>query len=154
MNLKNKYVNLRSEFLIPYRKYAFTNEKLHFCYFHSERVSFTSDVQSAPLRSNRNLVRHITQTATIHIEYLRSQPEYRQITHSKRIFQNLTEITRLLYERCIKRLPKLWSDFEVTSACLSAECFRQCLLTVDSLYKRKFDAFLKGVGKISNVLYF
>lgn len=85
-------------------------------------------------------------TAT-QVESLRLEPEYKQLSHSRRTLKYLTDITKVVYERCIKRLPELWKDFDEETAALAAECFQQCLQTANEVYKKKFqEVFVKGYG--------
>lgn len=113
--------------------------------FSSEFVSFAQRTATQQLRSDRRLVQYVTRTATTLIEGLRNEPEYKQVAHSRRCLKNLTDISKLIYEKCIQRLPELWNSFDVPAAYLSAECFRQALITANSVFKRKFSTFLKEV---------
>lgn len=112
---------------------------------HDDYVSFSTVDMAAPLRSNRDLVRFVTSMCSKHAESIRSMPEYKQVSHSRRVFSNLIECGRLVYEKCIKKLPNLWSNFDLDAACLTGECFREIPLTVESVFKKKANEFLKGI---------
>lgn len=85
--------------------------------------------------------------ATAKVKQLVELPEYRQIRHSPSTLLQLTQITRIVYVRCIQRLADVCEHFDLISAQLSVECFYQCIAVAHSLYNRKFTKFLQGVGK-------
>lgn len=92
-----------------------------------------------------SLVRYVLEVASAKVEQIRLEPAYKQLAHSKRTLKYLTDICKVVYERCIKRLPALWRDFDLKTASLAAECFRQCLQTANETYKSKFSTiFVKG----------
>lgn len=102
------------------------------------------------LRSNIEFVRYVLEITTQKVAALRNEPEYKQLTHSKRTLKYLTDVTKIVYERCICRLGDIWSSFDENTAALSAECFQQCLQTADAIYKKKFvEIFLKGFGEFT-----
>lgn len=108
-------------------------------------VPFASRNSCSPLRSKVSLVRYVMQVAASKCEQIRLEPAYKQLAHSKRTLKYLTDICKVVYERCIKRLPELWRDFDLKTASLAAECFRQCLQTANETYKSKFETnFIKG----------
>lgn len=124
---------------------------MHDPFFYRNSVSFAKPSAAAPLRSNRELVRYIHQVTATHIESLRNQPVYKQLSHSRRVLKNLTDVTRILYECCIKQLPSLWKNFDVQVAALCVDCFYQSLTTAKEVFSKKFDEFIKGVGKINRM---
>lgn len=71
-------------------------------------------------------------------------PDYRHVKHSGRIFSFLGDVTKLIFAS-IKKLAK-GEDGDLLTASLSIECFRQCLMTAESVYKRKLDEFFNQVG--------
>lgn len=111
-------------------------------------VSFAKEEQASKLRSNRDLVCYILEVSLLHIEMLRSLPNYKQITHSKRVFTNLIKFTKILYEKCIKRLTEIWSNFDVRAAYLCIECLRQSLITANEIFERKFTNYLEQISKL------
>ncbi|KAM7345711.1 Fanconi anemia complementation group I [Cochliomyia hominivorax] len=112
---------------------------------HEDIVPFASHNVTAPLRSKVSLVRYVLEVAAAKVEQIRLEPAYKQLAHSKRTLKYLTDICKVVYERCIKRLPALWRDFDLKAASLAAECFRQCLQTANETYKSKFSTiFVKG----------
>ncbi|XP_053963260.1 Fanconi anemia group I protein homolog [Anastrepha ludens] len=112
---------------------------------HEDTVPFVASQYTAPLRSNVEFVRYVFGIAGQKVEALRNESEYKQLSHSSRTLKYLTDITKVVYERCILRLPGVWADFDKKTAALGAECFQQCLQTANAIYKKKFaDVFLKG----------
>ncbi|KNC26166.1 hypothetical protein FF38_06697 [Lucilia cuprina] len=112
---------------------------------HEDIVPFASRNCTAPLRSKVSLVRYVLEVAAAKVEQIRLEPAYKQLAHSKRTLKYLTDICKVVYERCIKRLPALWRDFDLKTASLAVECFRQCLQTANETYKSKFSSiFIKG----------
>lgn len=108
-------------------------------------MPFASRHHTAPLRSKVSLVRYVLKVASDKVEQLRLEPAYKQLAHSKRTLKYLTDICKVVYERCIKRLPSLWRDFDLKTASLAVECFRQCLQTANEIYKSKFaNTFVRG----------
>ncbi|XP_073845314.1 Fanconi anemia complementation group I [Musca autumnalis] len=112
---------------------------------HEDIVPFASKHSAAPLRSHVSLVRYVLEVAAAKVEQIRLEPAYKQLAHSKRTLKYLTDITKVVYERCIKRLPDLWRNFDMQTASLAMECFRQCLQTANEVYKSKFESiYIKG----------
>ncbi|XP_055918883.1 Fanconi anemia group I protein [Eupeodes corollae] len=110
-----------------------------------DSVKFANSSSTAPLRSNRELVRYIYKVTASHIENLRHQPGYKQVSHSRRTFKTITDVTKIIYERCIKQLPSLWKNFDLQAASLCVDCFYQSLTTAKEVFPKKFDEFIKGV---------
>uniref|UniRef100_A0A034W2D0 Fanconi anemia group I protein-like protein n=1 Tax=Bactrocera dorsalis TaxID=27457 RepID=A0A034W2D0_BACDO len=112
---------------------------------HEDVVPFATSHNTDVLRSNVKFVRYVLEITAQKIAALRDEPKYKQLVHSKRILKYLTDITKVVYERCIRRLGDIWSRFDENTAALSAECFQQCLQTADVIYKKQFvEIFLKG----------
>lgn len=112
---------------------------------HRDIVPFASRHDTAPLRSKVSLVRYVLEVAASKVEQIRLEPAYKQLAHSRRTLKFLTDITKVLYERCIKRLPDLWRNFDMKTASLAMGCFRQCMQTANEVYKAKFQTiFVKG----------
>ncbi|XP_036335814.1 uncharacterized protein LOC118746136, partial [Rhagoletis pomonella] len=112
---------------------------------HEDIVPFASNRNTVALRSSVELVRYVSEVVSQKVGALRNEPEYKQLAHSRRTLKCLTDITKVVYERCILRLLELWANFDEYSAALGAECFQQCLQTANTIYKKKFvDVFLKG----------
>lgn len=110
-------------------------------------MPFAASHNTNRLRAHVELVRYVLQEAANKIEAIRLEPEYKQLAHSRRTLKYLTDITKVIYERCIKRLPMLWRNFDMKSAALAAECFQKCLVTANEVYKKKFtDTFVRGFG--------
>lgn len=108
-------------------------------------VPFADRHDAAPLRSKVSLVRYVLEVAAAKVTQIRLEPVYKQLSHSKRTLKYLTDITKVVYERCIKRLPDVWRNFDMHTASLAMECFRQCLQTANEVYKPKFRAvFVNG----------
>lgn len=113
----------------------------------SDHVPFASAANTAPLRSHEPLVRYVLEIAAQKVQAIREEPDYKQLSYSKRTLKLLTDITKVIYERCIQRLPELWQDFDLESAVLAAKCFMQCTRTAHETYGRRFKEFVKGFGK-------
>lgn len=108
-------------------------------------VPFAARHNTAPLRSHVALVRYVLEVAAAKVAQIRSEPAYKQLSHSKRTLKYVTDITKVVYERCIKRLPDLWRNFDMQTASLAMECFRQCLQTANEVYKSKFQSiYIRG----------
>lgn len=112
---------------------------------HEEPIKFGNSSSVAPIRSNRDFVRYIYQVTASLIENLRLEPAYKQVSHSRRTFKNLTDVAKILYEHCIKQLPSLWKNFDLKAAALCVECFHQSLVTANEVFNKKFDEFIKEV---------
>lgn len=81
------------------------------------------------------------------LESIRQEPDYKQLSYSKRTFKQLADITKVIYERCIRRLPELWREFDMASAALAAQCFAECLRTAHQTYPKKFQEFVRVFGR-------
>ncbi|XP_037947703.1 Fanconi anemia group I protein [Teleopsis dalmanni] len=113
---------------------------------HEDIVPFASSANTSSLRSNPLIVRYVLEVATLKVEGIRLEPVYKQLAHSKRTLKYLTDITKVVYERCIKRLADLSQNFDEKSAVLAAECFKECIITANTVYKAKFnDNFIRGL---------
>jgi len=116
----------------------------------SDIVAFAAPEKTVPLRSNEPLVRYVLSVTAIRVESIRLEPDYKQLAYSKRTFKQLTDITKVIYERCIQQLPELWRDFDIQSAALATQCFVECLRTAHETYSKKFQDFVKSFGKTRN----
>uniref|UniRef100_A0A6P4FK17 Fanconi anemia group I protein n=1 Tax=Drosophila rhopaloa TaxID=1041015 RepID=A0A6P4FK17_DRORH len=106
-------------------------------------VAFAASQKTGLLRSNEPLVRYVLSVTSKRVETIRQEPDYKQLAYSKRTFKQLTDITKIIYERCINRLPEFWKDFDMQSAALSTQCFSECLRTAHEIYPKKFQDFVK-----------
>ncbi|XP_002006644.2 Fanconi anemia group I protein [Drosophila mojavensis] len=125
---------------------------------HDDHVPYASAANTAPLRSYEPLVRYVLEITAQKVQGIREEPDYKQLSYSKRTLKLLTDITKVIYERCIQRLSELWQDFDVESAVLAAKCFMQCVRTAHETYGRRFKEFVKGfdmavVNKSKEVTY-
>ncbi|KAH8402315.1 hypothetical protein KR009_011348, partial [Drosophila setifemur] len=110
-------------------------------------VAFAAPEKTTLLRSNQLLVRYVLQVTASRVQNIRQEPDYKQLTYSKRTFKQLTDISKVVYERCIRRLPELWRDFDMQSSALAAQCFMECLRTAHETYPKRFNEYVKGFGK-------
>ncbi|EDV98457.1 GH22660 [Drosophila grimshawi] len=110
---------------------------------HDDHIPFASVASTASLRSYRPLVRYVFEIAAQKVQCIREEPDYKQLSYSKRTLKLLTDISKVIYERCIRRLPKLWRDFDLESAVLAAKCFMQCTRTAHVTYSKRFKEFVK-----------
>ncbi|KAH8389032.1 hypothetical protein KR200_011962 [Drosophila serrata] len=106
-------------------------------------VAFASPERTTLLRSNQPLVRYTISTTAQRLEGIRQEPDYKQLSYSKRTFKQLADITKIIYERCIRRLPQLWREFDMASSALAAKCFAECLRTAHQVYPKKFQEFVR-----------
>ncbi|XP_014090241.2 Fanconi anemia group I protein homolog isoform X3 [Bactrocera oleae] len=112
---------------------------------HEDVVPFATSHNTDVLRSNVEFVRYVLEITAQKVAALRDEPEHKQLAHSKRTLKYLTDLTKVVYERCIRRLGDVWSSFDKNTAALSAECFQQCIQTANVIYKKQFvEIFLKG----------
>lgn len=99
-------------------------------------------------------MRYVLEITAKKVQGIREEPDYKQLSYSKRTLKLLTDITKVIYERCIQRLPELWQDFDLESAVLAAKCFTQCARTAHETYGRRFKEFIKGFGECQLCLLF
>ncbi|XP_030375244.1 Fanconi anemia group I protein [Scaptodrosophila lebanonensis] len=111
---------------------------------HDDNVPFADAEHTTQLRSNVELVRYVLDVTTQKVEQVRLEPDYKQLAYSKRMLKHLTDVTKLIYERCIRRLPELWRNFDFATAVSAANCFFNCLRTANETYQRRFSDFVKG----------
>ncbi|XP_075166591.1 Fanconi anemia complementation group I [Haematobia irritans] len=112
---------------------------------HEDIVPFAARQDTQALRSKVSLVNYVLEVAAAKVSQIRLEPSYKQLSHSKRTLKYLTDITKVIYERCIKRLHDVWRNFDMQTASLAMECFRQCVQTANEVYKAKFQTFfIKG----------
>lgn len=114
--------------------------------FLTRNVSFATPDQIRSLKSNREFQRYILKITCIKVQSLPALPEYRQIKHSQSAFMQLSHITQVIYENCLKQIPTMIERFDIILAQSTAECFYQCILVANQLYRRKIDKFLQTVG--------
>ncbi|XP_026842269.1 Fanconi anemia group I protein homolog [Drosophila persimilis] len=112
-------------------------------------VPFAASEKTIQLRSNESLVRYVVQITAEKVKNIRLEPDYKQLAYSKRTFKQLTDITKIIYERCIRRLPELWRDFDMQTSSLAAQCFVECLRTAHETYSKKFKEYVKGFDMAS-----
>ncbi|XP_068145106.1 LOW QUALITY PROTEIN: Fanconi anemia group I protein homolog [Drosophila tropicalis] len=111
---------------------------------HDDIVPFAAPEKTTQLRSHEPLVRYVLEITALKVEHIRLEPDYKQMTYSKRTLKQLTDITKTIYERCIRRLPDLWRDFDMQTAELAAKVFLECLRTAHCTYEKRFKEFVKG----------
>ncbi|XP_017044461.1 Fanconi anemia group I protein homolog [Drosophila ficusphila] len=112
-------------------------------------VAFAAPEKTLLLRSNEPLVRYVLSVTACRVESIRGEPDYKQLAYSKRTFKQLTDITKIIYERCIQRLPMLWKDFDMQRSALATQCFAECLKTAHEVYSKKFQDFVKSFDMAS-----
>ncbi|KAH8298499.1 hypothetical protein KR044_007977, partial [Drosophila immigrans] len=111
---------------------------------HDDHVPFAAADNTTQLRSYEPLVRYVLEITAQKVKAIREEPDYKQLSYSKRTMKLLTDITKVIYERCIRRLPDLWRDFDLESAALAAKCFMECIRTAHETYAKRFKEFVKG----------
>ncbi|XP_034479900.1 Fanconi anemia group I protein [Drosophila innubila] len=111
---------------------------------HDDLVPFASAENTTQLRSFEPLVRYVLEITAQKVHAIREEPDYKQLSYSKRTLKLVTDITKVIYERCILRLPDLWRDFDLESASLAAKCFMECVRTAHETYAKRFKEFVKG----------
>ncbi|KAH8355258.1 hypothetical protein KR093_009668, partial [Drosophila rubida] len=111
---------------------------------HDDHVAFAAAENTTQLRSYEPLVRYVLEITSQKVQAIREEPDYKQLSYSKRTLKLLTDITKVVYERCICRLPELWRDFDLESAALAAKCFMQCIRTAHETYAKRFKEFVNG----------
>ncbi|EDV59451.2 Fanconi anemia group I protein homolog [Drosophila erecta] len=112
-------------------------------------VAFAAAEKTVLLRSNELLVRYVLSVTASRVESIRLEPDYKQLAYSKRTFKQLTDITKVIYERCIQRLTEMWKNFDMQSAALATQCFSECLQTAHETYSKKFEEFVKSFDMAS-----
>lgn len=120
----------------------FFNVSLFFS-IHRDSVPFATSEQTNRIRVNRELGRSILQACLQRLEGFETEPDYRHIKNSKRLFMLVSKIGKTLYQRCVQRLIDLCGNFDSQTAMLCAECFKVCLMIVGGIYERMFGDFLK-----------
>ncbi|XP_060654538.1 Fanconi anemia group I protein [Drosophila nasuta] len=111
---------------------------------HDDLVPFATAENTSQLRSYEPLVRYVLEITAQKVKAIREEPDYKQLSFSKRTLKLLTDITKVIYERCIRRLPDLWRDFDLESAALAAHCFMECIRTAHETFAKRFKEFVKG----------
>lgn len=90
------------------------------------------------MQSNASFCEYILRTACNKIEMLRAKiNDYQNYHISKSTLKDVTGIIQCVHENCITNLLDISINFNCILAYLCVECFRQCLITWDALFKRK-----------------
>lgn len=110
-------------------------------------VPFANSDQTIQMRSNNEFHRWLLCTVINRVQCLLTLPDYLQIRHSQSTFKQLIQVTRIVFEKCVKSLAAILTRFDLVSVQLSARCFHQCLTVATTLYKHKFETFLHGISK-------
>lgn len=114
-------------------------------------MPFATPNDCTSLKNRTSLLHYVLNVSCHKIEGLRSEPEYKQLAHSKRILKYLTDITKILYEGCVQRLSMYCNEYDVGTAQMAVECFQKCLQIAKHIYHAKFiDVFLKDFDIQSN----
>lgn len=71
-------------------------------------------------------------------------PDYRHVKHSRRMFSFLCDVAKFIFGP----LQTLFDSEErnAMTTNLTVECFRQCLMTAEAVYKRKLEGFFNFAG--------
>ncbi|KAL5278237.1 FANCI family protein [Megaselia abdita] len=107
-----------------------------------EAIDFASETSYAQLRTNREVIQYVLQVAALKIENIQNEPDYKQISHSSRVFKYLTDISGIILDR-LHLLDSLWANFDSATAGLICQCLFSILETVENTFPKKFDTFLK-----------
>lgn len=105
------------------------------------------------LRDDVSFKVYLLKVTTRQIETYLALPDYRHVKHSRRMFNFLCEVTKVIFASLKSVYDSEGGD--VTTASLSVECFRQCLITSETVYKRKLEEFFThlGAGALNGNLY-
>lgn len=125
-----------------YNNYIILFLQLYF----SPDVSFATVEETAALRKNVEFNRYVLQVAVARMQTLPAQAEARHIKHSQSTFAQLAQITRIMYLQCVDQLAAISERFDVETAQLGVECFRECLHVAIQLYPRKVHQFLQTLS--------
>lgn len=119
----------------------------------SDDVPFATAAATAPLRQNADFGRHLLRVTHAHMLALPAIAEARHIKHSQSTFVQLGNITRILCERCVRRLPAVCQRYGAGAAQLSVDCLLQCLRVGELLHVRKFAFFLQAISECAQFLF-
>lgn len=86
---------------------------------------------------------YLLKVTTSQIESFRHAPDYRHVKHSRRMFSFLCQVSKALY--LTTRKITEFDNADRNQIELTLECFHQCLLTAETVYKKKLDRFFMQI---------
>lgn len=103
--------------------------------------------QTEQLRQDNAFNEYLMTVTIAKLDEMHTAPSYLQIKYSKSSYTALCSTAQLVFRLYIKNCVDLLNDGKLNMACLSIDCFRKCLIVADFMYKRKFNEFLKLIGR-------
>jgi len=113
-------------------------------YFSDSKIIINNE-QSNLLRTNRKFNNFILKITIEHIINVRNQPAYMHIKYSKYYYNLIKNILKIIYENCIKKFTAFYNNFDETIGDLCMELFKELLITINCLYKYKFNELLNDL---------
>ncbi|XP_018318528.1 Fanconi anemia group I protein [Agrilus planipennis] len=114
---------------------------------HRTEVDWASPAQANILKPKPDFHRFVMQINLQALQSLKNSKIEEQ--HKQKCFENITDIAKVLHERCISRLND-FTDFDCTTAVLASECFQTIFVIITHHYGNKLKLFLSKVGERSD----
>lgn len=106
-------------------------------------VSWASSSESNVLKIKREFHRYILNIALQLVQNLKPN-KAAELKYTDIYFNYCVDISAILYPRVIQRLEDV-SDFDIQACSMAVELFHNILTFINSVYKNKFNVFLKNV---------
>lgn len=100
--------------------------------------------QANIIKSKREFHQHMMQT-TLNILTSIKNKRYLDLEAGKAVYAHLCNITKIIYERIIKRMTE-FIDFDCATAVLAAESFLLIMNIIVSNFRANFESFLIRIG--------
>lgn len=94
------------------------------------------------MKTDLNLVKYVLKQLTVKLERLKPSSNL-EVKYSGTIFEQFKRISEIVYEKCVKRLPEIHETYDEETALTCTECFYQCLLIANDVYKKRLSDFLR-----------
>lgn len=98
------------------------------------------------LKEDAGFKAYLLKVVTAHVESFRHFPDYRHVKHSRRMVSFLCNVTKVMFNALKDIYKEDAEGNDRASLAMCLDCFRQCLMTCDTVYKRKLEEFFLHVG--------
>lgn len=113
----------------------------------TDNIKDTLGEKIIEIQQSREFSRYILQVTSEKFVFIASAPSHLHLKHCTTTFSYFMQLSRLIYESAIKKLKTLLEVFDLKTAELASECFKNSIIVVDTIYDGKFLEFLRFVTR-------
>lgn len=112
-------------------------------YIFSDNANIQPNQDLTLLKTDRDFSRYILRVCLEDLMFVKNSPSYLHLKFSRSTMELFIATAKILYQDCLKSLITLMDRFDLETAYLVTECFKEVLIVLKTLYARKLAEFLK-----------